>query len=265
MTDTTKEVLDPVLTRREAVRAGADAGSRIISAIGLGAIPIALAAMAREAGAQTTSDLNDALQFLLLIEQLTVTLHLKALSVSGFVPTTAFPVFQAVHAHDADHVTLLSNMITNQGLTPADAPTFDFTAKGNFPGFAFASGQYPTFLIIAQGLADLAVRAYKGQAARMTVNTNLMTQVLVIHTVEGRHAGEIRRVRGKNAWITGNSRDDLPAFFQPVYDGEDLTLHDGFDASSLAGSDGGSGAVTEAFDEPMTKAQSNAIVTKFLA
>jgi hypothetical protein len=265
MTDQINDVLDPVLSRREAVRAGAGAGSKIISALGLGAIPLALAALAREAEAQTSTDLMDALQFLLLIEQVTVTLHLRALSVSGFVPTTAFPIFQAVHAHDADHVTLLSNMITSQSGTPADAPSFDWTAKGNFPGFAFASGQYPTYLIIAQGLADLAVRAYKGQAARMTVDLSLMTQTLVLHSVEGRHAAAIRRVRNMNAWITAKSRDDLPAFFQPVYDGEDATVHDGFDAATLAGSDGGTNSVTEAFDEPLTKAQARAIVTPFLA
>ena len=265
MTDQISEALDPVLSRREAVRAGAGAGSKIVSALGLGAIPLALAAMARDAEAQTSADLMDALQFLLLIEQVTVTLHLKALSAAGFVPSTAFPLFQAVHAHDADHVTLVSNMISSLNGTPADPPTFDWTAKGNFPGFAFASGQYATYLIIAQGLADLAVRAYKGQAARMTVNTSVMTQTLVIHTVEGRHAGAIRRVRTKNAWITGASRDDLPVFFQPVYDGEDATVHDGFDAATLAASDGGTASVTEAFDEPMTTAQASAIINAFLA
>jgi hypothetical protein len=161
-------------------------------------------------------------------------------------------------------VTLLSNLLTANGGTPADAVAFDWTAKGAFPGFNFSSGQTATFLVIAQGLTDLAVRAYTGQAARMTINVSTMTQVMTILSVEGRHSAAVRTARALKPWITGASRDDLPAFFQPVYNGEDATVHAGYDSSALAAADGGSASVTQSFDEPLTKAQVQAIIQPFL-
>jgi hypothetical protein len=83
--------------------------------------------------------------------------------------------------------------------------------------------------------------------------------------VEARHASEIRRLRGKKAWITGNSRDGLPAFTQPSYDGEDNVVQAGLDISALGTNNGGVNAVTEAFDEPLTKDQVTAIVSPFFA
>jgi hypothetical protein len=255
---------EQLISRRDAIRSGAGAGSRLATAIGIGAIPLALASLAARAEAQTQTDLLDSLQFMLLIENMLVDLNTKALSSSGFVPSTIFPIFQSVLSHDKDHVTLLSNLLTAAGGTPANAPTFDWTAKGAFPGFNFSSGQTATFLFIAQAFADLAVRAYKGQVARMTINVSTMTQVMTIQSVDGRHAAAVRTARTKKPWITGASRDDLPATFQPVYDGEDATVHAAYDASALAAADGGIASVTEAFDEPLTKAQVQAIIQPFL-
>jgi len=83
--------------------------------------------------------------------------------------------------------------------------------------------------------------------------------------VEAEHAAEVRRLRGGKGWITGASRGDLPAFTQAVYDGEANTMQASINVSSLAGSNGGVDAATEALDEPLTKAQVVAIVTPFLA
>jgi hypothetical protein len=252
------------VSRREAIRTGADAGSRLATAIGFGAVPLALASLAGRADAQTQKDLADSLQFMLLIENMLVDLNTRAVSSSGFVPSTILPIFQTILAHDKDHVTLLSNLLTAIGGIPENAVSFDWTAKGTFAGFNFSSGQTPTFLVIAQGLGDLAVRAYKGQLARMTGNAGTMTQVMTIQSVDARHAAAVRIVRTRKPWITGASRDDLPGFFQPVYDGEDATMHAAYDASALAGADGGTAAVTEAFDEPLTRAQAQAIIQPFL-
>ena len=83
--------------------------------------------------------------------------------------------------------------------------------------------------------------------------------------MEARHASEVRRLRGKKGWITGNSRDDLPAFTQPIYNGEDNATQAGLDITALGTNNGGAAGVTEAFDEPLTKEQVLAIVTPFLA
>ena len=47
----------------------------------------------------------------------------------------------------------------------------------------------------------------------------ILTTALQIHSVEARHASEVRRLRGQKGWITGN-QTDVPQL-QPVYAGED--------------------------------------------
>ena len=64
-------------------------------------------------------------------------------------------------------MTALSTLITGKGATPRTRPSFDFTAKGNVPSFAFLSTQYATFTMLAQAFEDTGVRAYKGQAGRL--------------------------------------------------------------------------------------------------
>jgi hypothetical protein len=85
--------------------------------------------------------------------------------------------------------------------------------------------------------------------------------VLALHSVEGRHAAEIRRLRGKKGWITGNSADDLPAFAAAIYAGENVTAQgSGNVASGTVSAD----AASQAFDEPLTTAQVTAIITPFI-
>src|SRR5437016_5995487 len=95
---------DHTVSRREAIFGTRGAPSRIAGALGLGAIPFALAAMARRADAQTASDLLDALQLLLTIEYMEVDLHTKALSATGFVPSSVIQVYAAIRSHDVDHL-----------------------------------------------------------------------------------------------------------------------------------------------------------------
>lgn len=253
------------LSRREAITSGADKGSRLLATLGFGAVPVALAALSRSASAQTTTDLMDALQFVLLVAQMQAELHLRAATPSGFIPAADLGPMAAMRIQDIAQEQAIGSLVTSLNGVPSDKPAFDWTAKGAFPGFAFASGQYATYQIIAHGLEDLGVRAFKGQIARMAANTNVMSEIATYGSVQARHAAEIRRIRGKKAWITSNSRDDLPAIFQPVYDGEQVTMHAGYDAAALAGANGGTTAVTEAFDEPLTKAQANAVIAQFLA
>ena len=157
------------------------------------------------------------------------------------------------------------SLITQKGATPGAKPTFDFTAKGNVPGFNFGITQYATFTVLAQAFEDTGVRAYKGQAGRLVNDKAILTAALTIHAVEARHASEVRRLRGKKGWITGNSRDDLPAFTQGIYNGEDNITQGGVNLTAIAANYGGSASATEAFDEPLTKQEVTDIVTPFLA
>jgi rubrerythrin len=52
-------------------------------------------------------------------------------------------------------------------------------------------------LALAQAFEDTGVRAYKGQAANLMSKPDLLTAALQIHSVEARHASEVRRLRGQ--------------------------------------------------------------------
>jgi hypothetical protein len=58
------------------------------------------------------------------------------------------------------------------------------------------------------------VGAYTGQTPRVVNDKAGLTAALTNHSVEARRASEHRRLRGLMGWITGASRDDLPAFTQ---------------------------------------------------
>ena len=89
-----------------------------------------------------------------------------------------------------------------------------------------------------------------------------MTTALRFHSVEARHASELRRIRGNKGWITLNQRGNLPALSQPIYDGEEVTVQGGIDVVALTGFS--AATVSEAFDEPLTQAQVLALVDPFI-
>lgn len=211
------------------------------------------------------ANLLDVLQFALLLEYLESEFYQRALNSTGLIPASDIAVFSTIADHEATHVTSLKALISDRGGTPRARPSFDFTAKGLLPGFAFGPKQYATFKQLAQVFEDTGVRAYKGQMTGLMTDKGALNAALAIHSVEARHAAEIRRLRGNNGWITGSSRDDLPSFAQPAYDGEENTAHGGLNAASLATGFGGTDSATEAFDEPLTMAQVTSIITPFLA
>jgi hypothetical protein len=114
-------------------------------------------------------------------------------------------------------------------------------------------------------LIGLLINRGKGQAPRLITDKATLNVALGIHSVEARHASEIRRLRGKKGWITGSSRDDLPPFLQPIYAGEENVTQAAVGLSAIAAGFGGVDSASEAFDEPLTKEQVTAIITPFLA
>jgi len=211
------------------------------------------------------ADAVDSLRLALLVGYLQSDLYSRALGVAGFVAAPDATVFGTLSTQETNHVTSLAALITARlGQVPAK-PTFDFTAKGALPGFAFAANQYETFRMLAQAFEDLSVRAYKGQLQALVSDKTALNAALAIHAVEARHAAEVRRIRGKKGWITGSSREDLPAFLQPIYAGEELTTQGTVDVAAAVGSFGGAEAASQAFDEPLTTAQVTAIITPFIA
>lgn len=216
------------------------------------------------ATSQAPADVIEALQTCLLVAELQSDFYQRGLGVSGLIPSADVSVFTTTSSHETSHVSTLQSLITSRGGIPRSAPAFDYTAKANLPGFAFLPAQYAAFTMLAQALEDLGARTWKGQLATLAPDKAALTSGLSMHAVQARHASEVRRLRGKKGWVTGNNRDDLPAFMQAVYDGEDNMLQGSVNALSVATGVGGSTTATEAFDEALTTAQTMAFLAFFL-
>lgn len=213
---------------------------------------------------QAPSDVLSALQFVLLIAELQADFYQRGASVSGLIPSSDAQVFATIAGQETAHVTQLQSLISLRGAAAAARPSFDYTAKGNLPGFAFLAAQYATFTLLAQALEDFGVRAWKGQLKTLLEDTGALSSAVSMHSVQSRHASEIRRLRGKKGWITGNNRDDLPPVMQAVYDGEENTTQGSGNAASVAASFGGTSSATEAFDEALTTTQATTFLALFL-
>lgn len=212
-----------------------------------------------------SAEIVDSLRLVLLVAYLQSELYARAAAATGFIAPTDAAVFGALNAQKAQHVSRLVALIAARGGPALPKPTFDFTAKGALPGFAFAAGQYETYRILAQAFEDLGVRACKGQLQALVADELALNAALAIHSVEARHAAAVRRLRGKKGWITGSTSDDVPAFLQAIYAGEEVTTQGTVDIAGALATTGGAEAASQAFDEPLTAAQVTAIVSLFIA
>lgn len=217
--------------------------------------------------APTNPDVIAALNLALRLKRLEVSLYTQATGAAGFVAAGDLAAINVIRAHEVEHAAALNAAILARAGTVDPEPTFDFTAGGAIPGFAFTAGNYATFLGIAQGIEDLGGRALKGQLGRLMSDKGALSLAMAMLTVEAEHAARIRRLRGQKAWVTQGSRDTLPAFFEPVYAGEELALQGSVNVSTLplAALNGGADAATEAFDEPLATADATVIVDAFVA
>ncbi|NID11888.1 ferritin-like domain-containing protein [Fibrivirga algicola] len=206
------------------------------------AAPTVLAASLNDAYAQSSAAVA-ALNFALTLEYLEDEYYRTAIGTSGLIPASDLAIMGQISKHEIAHVALLKGAL---GSAAVAKPTFKF-------GTVFSS--YQTFLSAAQAFEDTGVRAYKGQAGAL-LGTDLLTVALQIHSVEARHAAEVRRLRGLRGWVT---EGDTGA----VYAGEELTTQAGVDLMSLTGKS--SARARESFDEPLTREQVLAIVTPYLA
>lgn len=225
--------------------------------VALASIPFGLSALVNKASAKditaTPATPIGALQFALTLEYLENEFYAMALD-SGVIPVGEnggrdLKVFQQIADHEADHVKfLIAGLGGTASANFVPKPTFDFTVGGAFNPF----GDYPTFLALAQAFEDTGVRAYKGQAANLITTPDLLTAALQIHSVEARHASEVRRLRGLKGWISNDERGaGMPSATQAVYNGEGVTVQAGFNTAAAFGAAAGS----EAYDEPLTTQQ----------
>ena len=229
----------------------------------LASIPFGLSALSSKAYASDISPTPNtpigALQLALTLEYLEKEYYMMGLD-SGVIPTGGRDekVFMQISAHETDHVSFLIAGLGGEGSANfVPKPTFDFTVGGAFDPF----NNYQQFLALAQAFEDTGVRAYKGQAGNLISTPDLLTAALQIHSVEARHASEVRRLRGLKGWITLNQRGaGMPEATHAVYDGEELTNQAGYNTAALFGAAAGS----ESYDEPINTATAVSIANLFI-
>lgn len=285
--DLTKEELSfsETTNRRETiVNVATKAGKAVFAA----AIPAGILASLKANGQvlhRTGDAVLDTLQFALTLEYLESTFYDTAFNTTGFsaLMTSDQPVFAQIRKHEDAHVALLVGAITatygagNVPTRPA-ANTYDWTANGQIAD-PFATLNYQNFLALSQAFEDTGVRAYKGSAVSL-MGSPVLTTALQIHSVEARHASEVRRIRGQKGWITQSTTDITiaqanygagspatgtgPSTYFPA---ENNTVQAGIDVSAGTFASLGvtSDAATESFDEPLDKTTVVTLVTPFLS
>ncbi|UWX62600.1 ferritin-like domain-containing protein [Chryseobacterium oranimense] len=200
--------------------------------------------------------LTDALQLALVLEYLENEYYAIGLAAAGLIPNSDRPVFMQISKHESAHVSFLKSTLTSLGVTPGAKPNFDFTAGGSFTPFT----DYNQFLILAQAFEDTGVRAYKGQAGNVMSNGAVLQAALQIHSVEARHASQVRRMRANKGWIELANGGSMPSATNPVYAGEDNVNQAGFNTATAFGAAAGSAA----YDEILTGSEAQAIAGLFI-
>ena len=268
------EIAERLVTRRSAIARGAATTSAVAAGLRMASVPVALAALSRDAFGQQAlpAVVIGVLNYALILEELEYEFYQRGTDAAGLIPAADRPIFENIRAHELDHRDFLRRTL---GGAARPKPTFDFTAgngsnAGPYAGL-FTPGNYATFTAVAQAFEDTGVRAYKGQAPALIPYKDVLTAALTIHSVEARHASEVRRLRGGFAdmgpfgqgWINGN-QTDVPGA-AAVYAGEDNVVQGGADLSTLTFTPPvARNEITEAFDEPLTQAQVLAIVDPFI-
>ncbi|RYF86187.1 MAG: ferritin-like domain-containing protein [Chitinophagaceae bacterium] len=280
------EVYDRLDSRRKVMHRFSFIGKTLA----LAAVPSALGSMFKKAYGQTNNDVIDVLKFAYLLENLEAEFYKNVVSKFTTIGVPAGPAQGAlttIRDHEVAHVNFLKTVLTSLSVTPATytAASFDFTGgngSGNGP-FAAAATNYGVMLAVAQTFEDTGVRAYKGQAPRLINNNDVLQAALQIHSVEARHASHIRQMRRNLAagslvpagvtlqpWITlaqsgidtGNAGAN--AAIQMSYAGEENVSQAGVTITNIGGNTISANEASEAFDEPLTKAQIEAIVDPFV-
>lgn len=271
------ELIDQLATRRQALRGIGRWGA----GLALASVPLALAATAKDAFGQTLpQQIVDVLNFALVLEELEAEFYTLGVNANGLIPAADRAIFTTLRDHEVAHRNFLRNAL---GGAAVAKPTFDFTGgNGNNNGPFNPFGNYAQFLVLSQGFEDLGVRAYKGQAGNLISNDTVLTAALTIHSVEARHASEVRRLRGEKAgqkeqapykgWITQAQVDAAAQALAPIYGAGNPAATFPSEANTtqaglnLVGIEGLTAAMaSEAFDEPLDRQTVLNIAGPFIA
>ena len=257
------------VTRRQALGKTAKLGLGLT----LACAPAAATMLARRVYAQEAPPSPvDILNYALTLEYLEDAYYREGVRTDGLIPDgVARDVYTLISQHETAHVAFLTAVIEGLEGEPVkfEDSAFDFTAGGTFDPF----NNYATFLTLSQAFEDTGVRAYKGQAAFIPREAafdgkNILTAALQIHSLEARHAAEVRRLRAMmdsslnlQPWIVLANGGGAP---DAVYAGEDNVMQADIDTTML-GEGFSAEDASAAYDEPLTMEQVLAIADPFLA
>lgn len=265
------EIAAALVSRRDAIARGATTTGVVMAGLRIGTVPAALAALSTSVfgqGARLPTAVIGVLNFALKLEYLESEFYNRAIATPGLIPAGDRTIFLTIQSHENTHVEFVRSTL---GASARPKPTFDFTAgSGSGTGpFASVFTNYATFLAVSQAFEDTGVRAFKGQAPTLLPYPTVLEAALSIHSVEGRHAAQVRRLRGNfqdnepnQGWIT-NALTDIPGT-AAVYAGEQNTMQGGLDVTTIVPSVAAK-EIAESFDEPLTMAEVLAIVGPFIA
>jgi hypothetical protein len=265
------DVYDRLDTRRKAMSHFASVGRKLTA----GALPVALAALFKKAYGAMPADVLDVLNFALTQELLEIEVYTTGYKGVTFPDAKSKELIEIIIDHENKHAKFLQTTITALGGAPIPKPKFDVTGgSGTYNGpFKDAYTNYPFFLGVVQTFEDTGVRAYKGQAPRLLGTGDILTGALRIHSVEARHAAQIRKMRREylnmmnvKPWITGSDPGlgDKNPLVAKNYMGEDNTNQAGIMITNINNKGISMNAATESFDEPLTKEQVLDIVRPFI-
>jgi hypothetical protein len=296
------DVAARIVESSDEIAQGRSTNSKLMAGLAMASVPIALAALSRDAFAQAPSTVIGVLNFALALEIFENEFYKAVLGISAsaaqnaafatvraLVPASAVTAIQQIQKHETAHVAFLSAVpgVTNAFNLTADSFDFSGNRGTGTPGpFAAATTDLNFLLLTAQGAEDTGVRAYKGQAPVImaTGDTATLEYALRIHSVEARHASKIRRLRRQTGATTvkfsgtvsgasagaenvSNPPAGAVAALGLIYAGEDNTQQLTINTLTLpnlpTSNFVGATAASEAFDEPLTRAQVVAIVQPF--
>jgi len=275
------EVYDRLSDRRQAL---ASFGKKVAIA----ALPIALGSLFNKAYGKSTDTVISVLNYALELEYFEYNFYHSGMATGNNTTGTLIvaadrPGFQMVEDQEMAHINFLRGVINTMGGTPFtphnytrdpltgdpySPASYDFTGGNVYATYT----SYVVYLQMAQAFEDAGIRAYIDQVPNLVANTNgILSQIMQISAVEGRHASFIRLVRRfagavdyPKPWVTNNVPSDIP--FQPFYLGEDNTVQKGVQITGLPGLTGtiSTTAATEAFDEPIDKPTMLSLMSQFL-
>lgn len=167
--------------RKFLVGTGAVAGAAAL--FGVPGLSLGQLTGARLAAAQSLNSDMDILQFALTLEHLENAAY-RAVNASGLLQGQVAQFFQSFGAHEATHVTALTDTIRQMGGTPVQE------LQGyRFPTF---TGQNEVVTFFAQ-VEEVGAGAYLG-AAPLIKDVNLLAAAAAIHNVEAQHASTLKAV-----------------------------------------------------------------------